>query len=171
MSGVGSLPQTIPPQAARFGTVDADGNVTIDITWYLLLYNVVTQAISPQNGTITPGPLDLALVDGEDAPPIPPSQQITIPDTYDDPAPDITQLKAAIQAVQALVADLTDYVPGGTSTGSLSVITGSGAPTNGVTGAGISPEGGLYLDQTTPDLYLNCGTMGSPVWKIFGRAG
>lgn len=50
-------------------------------------------------------------------------------------------------------------------------ISGHGAPTDGVTGAGITPPAtGLYIDLDAIEWYMNGGTLGSPVWKQIMRA-
>lgn len=69
-----SLPQLIPPQTAVFGNieegkVDRDGKVTgivtVDVNWYLFLYNLVKQTIGVSSGstgggsTVTVMPMDL----------------------------------------------------------------------------------------------------------------
>lgn len=64
-----SLPNIIPEQTAKLGTVDDSGNVTIDLNWYLFLYNVATQVLSSNAGGITVSPTDLLLL-GNDYVPI-----------------------------------------------------------------------------------------------------
>lgn len=50
------------------------------------------------------------------------------------------------------------------------VLQGDGAPTDGVTGADIAEPGTLYVDTSSPDYYMNGGTLASPVWKLVGRS-
>jgi hypothetical protein len=45
-------------------------------------------------------------------------------------------------------------------------ISGSGAPTDGVTGAGQVEKGWAYIDDTTGNAYLNSGTRAAPVWNL-----
>lgn len=57
------------------------------------------------------------------------------------------------------------------SLGSLNGIRGAGAPTNGVTGVGVTGKGDFYQDISTPDLYINVNTLASPTWKLMAREG
>ena len=41
---------------------------------------------------------------------------------------------------------------------------GSGAPTNGTTGAGLAGPGSIYIDFANALLYQNTGTLASPTW-------
>jgi hypothetical protein len=50
------------------------------------------------------------------------------------------------------------------------VMVKAGAPVDGTDGANISPKGGLLIDYTNADLYINGGTQASPVWKLVTRA-
>lgn len=50
------------------------------------------------------------------------------------------------------------------------LLTGAGAPTDAVTGALVSPKGGLYLDLTNATLYQNTGTKAVPAWTQIGTA-
>jgi hypothetical protein len=43
-----------------------------------------------------------------------------------------------------------------------------GAPTNGVTGAGTADKGTNLTDVTNGILYINTGTLASPVWTKVG---
>jgi len=49
-------------------------------------------------------------------------------------------------------------------------MSGVGAPTNAVTGAGFAGPGSLYSDATTTTakLYINTNTMASPTWVSVG---
>ena len=47
-----ALPKQIPPQTVPFGTVNADGLVSININWYLLLYNISSLVLGA--GTLPP---------------------------------------------------------------------------------------------------------------------
>ena len=51
-------------------------------------------------------------------------------------------------------------------------IAGTGAPVDGVagTGAGQVPKGSRYTDTTNANVYINGGTVASPVWKLVTRA-
>lgn len=44
----------------------------------------------------------------------------------------------------------------------------AGAPTNGVTFAGIAAIGALLLDITNGKAYINTGTVASPTWTVVG---
>lgn len=48
--------------------------------------------------------------------------------------------------------------------------TGSGAPTDGVTGAGVTGKGSLYIDATGGEVYINTGTKAAPTWKLITHA-
>jgi hypothetical protein len=49
----------------------------------------------------------------------------------------------------------------------VSVLVGTGAPTDGTsgTGAGKAGPGSLYVRTSTPGLYINRGTKASPTWE------
>lgn len=55
------------------------------------------------------------------------------------------------------------------------ILSGFGAPTDGVTGVGLAPSGGLYINHDQGDLYINAGQLNgsksSPVWKRVDRSG
>lgn len=111
----GSLPQTIPPQTASLGKADADGNVTIDITWYLLLYNLTTQVLNAANGSLTITPIDLLLLDGADIAETTETESTgngSGVDTADIDAlgADVAQLLSTLQVAQALIADILDQI-------------------------------------------------------------
>jgi len=131
----GSLHQTIPPQTASLGKADADGNVTIDITWYLLLYNLSHQVLSQPNGAIPGSSIDLLLIDSIDASEIPNAQSSNVVldsadidsvsadvaklsqrpqdvDSVDIDASgaDAAQLLSMLQTAQALIADILDQI-------------------------------------------------------------
>ena len=63
-----SLPELIPPQPASLGKADADGNVIIDMNWYLFLYNIARQVLNQSNGSLTVSSTDLMLIDLDDMP-------------------------------------------------------------------------------------------------------
>ena len=46
--------------------------------------------------------------------------------------------------------------------------TGSGAPTDAVTGAGICGPGSTYIDYTNAKEYINTNTKTSPLWTVKG---
>lgn len=48
--------------------------------------------------------------------------------------------------------------------------TGAGTPTNGASGTGVTDAGpgSLYFDITNALVYMNTGTLASPVWSIVG---
>lgn len=50
-------------------------------------------------------------------------------------------------------------------------LSGAGAPTDGGSGTGatLSPKVWLYLDETNARLYINNGTVASPLWKRLPR--
>lgn len=50
------------------------------------------------------------------------------------------------------------------------LLSGTGAPVNGTsgTGVGVSPKGGLYVDNTNAVLYINTNTISSPTWVQLG---
>ena len=110
----GSLPQTIPPQSAPLGQADATGKVTIDLTWYLLLYNVINQVLSSQNGGITVTPADLLLINDEDlAQTAVKSSDLTDAASGDGPSADVAKTVTLLQAIQAVVSDYVLPDPGG----------------------------------------------------------
>lgn len=49
--------------------------------------------------------------------------------------------------------------------------TGSGAPSDGVsgTGVGVAEKGWLYIDMTNARAYINNGSITSPTWKRLAR--
>jgi hypothetical protein len=58
-----------------------------------------------------------------------------------------------------------------TSTPTVAVIyANAGAPTDGTTYANIAPKGAVLADTTNANLYINTGTLASPVWKLVTRA-
>lgn len=70
-----SLPQQIPPQVARLGTVADEegkqiGTVTIDVNWWLFLYNIAQHVLTAAGTPIPISPVEtIALVDGLDVVP------------------------------------------------------------------------------------------------------
>lgn len=42
-----SLPQSIPPPESTFAAMGVDGRITIDVNWYLFLYNLASQVLLP----------------------------------------------------------------------------------------------------------------------------
>ncbi len=95
-----SLTNLIPSQSVYLGTVNAQGKVTIDMTWYLLLYNIASQVLTTTSGVVSVSPTDLLVIgDGDN--------------TAD--GVDTAQNGLNLNALQALVAQLTDDVPVGIS--------------------------------------------------------
>jgi hypothetical protein len=54
--------------------------------------------------------------------------------------------------------------------GTVVVMQGAGAPTDGVTGDNFAGIGSMYIDVTNGNLYLQTGVITSPVWKLVTRA-
>ncbi len=54
--------------------------------------------------------------------------------------------------------------------GRVIILTGSGAPTDAVTGKKRAGKGSVYLDTANGNAYLQTGLSGSPVWKLVTRA-
>lgn len=52
--------------------------------------------------------------------------------------------------------------------GIIDIITTEGAPTNGVTFAGIAAKGCLLIDTDNAKLYINEGSITSPIWTLVG---
>lgn len=50
------------------------------------------------------------------------------------------------------------------------MLSGAGAPTDAVTGAGDCGKASIYFDITNGKLYINGGTKASPVWKLVTSA-
>lgn len=48
----------------------------------------------------------------------------------------------------------------------LYLITGAGAPVDGVTGLNVAPQGTLYRNTVNGQYYTNVGTAPAPVWSI-----
>ncbi len=48
----------------------------------------------------------------------------------------------------------------------LYVITGAGAPVDGVTGLNVAPQGTFYRDTANGQYYVNDGTAAAPTWSI-----
>lgn len=63
-----SLPQTIPPQTVPMVTMDGSGNMIVNQTWYLFLYNVARQVLPVSGGSplITGGGGAVTIADGAD---------------------------------------------------------------------------------------------------------
>lgn len=59
---------------------------------------------------------------------------------------------------------------GGSIATEVRVYQNAGAPVDGTTFAGIIPKGGLLVDTTTPNLYINTGTQAAPVFKLIAHA-
>ena len=61
-----SLPNVLPSQSEYFGSVDNLGNVTINVDWYLILYNMWSQTISANSGAVPLAPaVILEMVEGD----------------------------------------------------------------------------------------------------------
>lgn len=181
----GSLPQTIPPQTARLGKADANGNVTIDVTWYLLLYNVCSQVLSQSNSSVTASPTDLMLIDGEDIAPIPAKTSAALatdPTDADAVAADLARVRALLQATQTLVAQVLDGwgltaadvmalpITGGTLTGALTQAKAGidtsysyNTPATGATITTAAGEGRTLIDPAGTIAALTVTTPPSPV--------
>lgn len=50
------------------------------------------------------------------------------------------------------------------------VFLNAGAPVDGVTLDELVPKGGLLVDTTNANLYVNVGTQAASIWKLFTRA-
>ena len=50
-------------------------------------------------------------------------------------------------------------------------ISGSGVPTDGVTGANKCGPDSFYFDKANAELYQNIGTKASPVWTLISNVG
>lgn len=85
---------------------------------------------------------------------------------YKKPPP-INQVSKGLASMKGLCFD---------NENSLYLMAGAGTPVDGVvgtgTGAGFAGPGSLYIDITTPKIYINggAGTKASPVWKIVTSA-
>jgi hypothetical protein len=55
------LPQQIIPPTVPIGTANADGSVTLDKDWFLLLYNLCQQVLGNGDGSSLQGQVYLAL--------------------------------------------------------------------------------------------------------------
>ena len=139
----GSLPQTIPPQTAPIGKANEDGDVIIDITWYLLFYNVITQTLSQANGSLVGTPTDLLLIDNVSSIELPSNSPAPISVDQDDSSADVAQLQAMLQALQMLVADINESLTAGDVIGPVSATGGNVAVFNGATGKIIKDGGTL----------------------------
>jgi hypothetical protein len=197
MSNAGSLPQIIPPQTASLGKADAEGNVTIDITWYLLLYNLTTQVLNAANGSLTITPIDLLLLDGADiaettetestgngvdtvdidalgadVAQLQPGQRDVDSTDIDAAAADAAQLLSMLQMVQALIADIIDSAsPGipGNVAGPASAVSGNVALFDGTTGKLLKDGGTLGTAAfTASSAYLASGGTAANSSQLLG---
>jgi hypothetical protein len=50
-------------------------------------------------------------------------------------------------------------------------MSGTGAPTNAVTGAGVAQKGSTYVRTSNGAIYYNTGTKASPTWSLVGAVG
>jgi hypothetical protein len=50
------------------------------------------------------------------------------------------------------------------------VMTGAGAPTDGITGDDFAGPGSMYVDISGANLYIQTGAINNPVWKLVTRA-
>lgn len=48
----------------------------------------------------------------------------------------------------------------------MAMLTGSGAPVDGVTGANVAPKGTFYQNTDNGQYYVNQGTLAVPEWHI-----
>lgn len=46
------------------------------------------------------------------------------------------------------------------------LLSGVGAPVDGVTGLGVAPQGTFYRNTTNGQYYVNTGTAAAPAWHI-----
>ena len=58
------------------------------------------------------------------------------------------------------------------STGSVGPFTNAGVPVDGAAGTqfGAAAKGALLIDSTGANIYINTGTLASPIWKLVARA-
>lgn len=58
------------------------------------------------------------------------------------------------------------------SAGGVGPFEGAGVPTDGTSGtqAGYAKKSATYHDTTNGNVYVNAGTLASPVWKLVTRA-
>ena len=61
------LPSQILPPTARLGTVDQDGNVTIDKNWWYLIYNLCQQVLANGQGLNAAAVIALDEIDSDAA--------------------------------------------------------------------------------------------------------
>ena len=98
------------------------------------------------------------------------SEQITYTAYY------MGQFQIAVRGANgtSAAAHLTGAVvnPIAPALGSVNVVfmNASGAPTNGTTGQYFALTGSLYSDVAAGNLYVQTGTIASPVWKLVTRA-
>ena len=50
-------------------------------------------------------------------------------------------------------------------------MSGTGAPSNGSTGAGVAQKGSIYARTSNGAIYYNTGTKASPTWSLMGTVG
>lgn len=64
--------------------------------------------------------------------------------------------------------DETPLIASGVPAGltGMTMISGAGAPVDGVTGVGVATQGVLYLDTNNGQYYTNQGTAVAPAWHI-----
>jgi len=83
---------------------------------------------------------------------------------YKKPPP-VNQVSKGLASMKGLLFD---------NENSLYLMAAAGTPVDGTsgTGAGFAAPGSLYIDITTPKIYINggTGTKLSPVWKIVTSA-
>ena len=158
-----SLPALIPPQNTFFGKADSDGNVTVEINWYMFLYNIALQVLSSTSGSIAVSPIDLALIGDQDIQDIPSAQSLAVTDSTDPEVldADVAQLRVTMQALQALVADATDSAVStnsGNVAGPTSSVSGDVVLFDGTSGKLIKDGGALGTAAfTASTAYLAAG--------------
>ena len=83
------------------------------------------------------------------------------PETLNDR---IDNLEAAVRGDALICLDFNNDVY---------ISVGDGAPVDGSTGTGVDVcgTGSLYVDRTTPGMYVNAGTRALPYWYAFGHTG
>jgi len=192
----GRLPQTIPPQTASLGKADADGNVTIDITWYLLLYNIATQVLNAANGSLTVTPFDLSLLDAQDIAETTEAESTGSSngvDTADidaigadvaklQPGPrdidstdidasdaDAAQLLSALQTAQALIAEIIDSASA-IDAANASKLLGATWSAPGAIGI-VTPNTGAFSTLSTSGLYSANAGLSIPTGQSITGAG
>lgn len=74
---------------------------------------------------------------------------------------------AASHSAGKSVTFVASFSPNVAITSTVSIISGSGAPTNGQTGVGVAGEGSLYINTSNGTCYINTGSISNPTWVLF----